>query len=67
MVAEALKKDGLHDASENLLRSHEGIFLGTELYFEWRSQIRHILGLKISAGTRKEAERVLAMLDEGLS
>lgn len=67
IVADALKADGLDDWAEGLLKAHVGIFNGTELYMKWRWHIGHILRLQtISADTRKKAEQLYSILDDGL-
>ena len=67
VVAAALKRDGLEYDAERLLRAHQGIFNGTELFMAWRWNLDKILELpSISIDTREKAVRVRSFIDKAL-
>jgi len=66
-VGACLVRDGLQREAEGLLKAHEGIFNGTELYMTWRWKLSEILKHpSISLQTREEAIRVHAIIDKAL-
>ena len=62
-LAASLRQDGRSDWAEILLRAHEGIFNGTELYFVWITHVEDLLRKKhLTQSTRRQAEALLERL-----
>ena len=62
-LALTLRSDGRSDCAEKLLRAHEGIFNGTELYFTWIGCIEGLLKrTDLSHLSRQKAETLLERL-----
>jgi hypothetical protein len=67
-LAADLRRDGLDDASENLLLVHAGVFNQTELFMAWRWNIERLMeDDRISYETRESAERAWNYLSAALA
>ena len=67
-LAASLRQDGRSDWAEILLRAHEGIFNGTELYFTWVTHLEDLLRKKhLNQSTRLQAESLLGRLRSDLA
>jgi hypothetical protein len=66
-VAADLRNDRLEDVATRLLKSHEGIFNGTELFMTWRHAVSQILKTDgISEATKTSALRAVDYFNEQL-